>query len=370
MKIVRIEAIPFRVPIAASVGPIKSSIWAMDAANHVLIRVHTDDGLAGYGEAPERPTIYGETQQSIVTAVQAWLGPALAGLDPFDLEKIWERMDKIAANNTAKGTIDIALHDILGKKLGLPAHKLLGSWNGQKVMAASLLPLGTPEKTASIAAERMRSHGIKAFKIKVGSDPDRDVKALIAIREALGKEAVLYADANQGWSPDDAIRAIRAMEPYGLAWVEEPVKRGDFAGRLRVSNHISVPILLDESAITPEEVLHQIRLGINCMINIKTARTGFYNSRKILQIAEAANIRCLVGTTRETGVGTAASAQFASSFKNILFAEVADFGIFEHSLLKTTLRLEDGFLSIPPGPGLGVEVDEEALAKYTVRLKF
>jgi len=367
MKISRVEAIPFRVRLAAGVGPIRSSIWAMNAANHVLIKVTTNDGLEGYGEATERPTLYGETQSSICAAVGSWLGPPLLGLDPFDLEKIWDRMDKIAANNTAKGAIDIAVHDLLGKRLGLPVHKLLGSWDGQKVRASSLLPFGTPEKTASLALERMRRQGIRAFKVKVGKDPDRDVKTFIALREALGEEALLYVDANQGWTPDQAVRAIREMEPYGLAWVEEPVKKGDFAGKLRVSDHIGVPLLLDESATTPEEVWHQIRMGMNCLINIKTTRTGFYNSRKILHLAEAANIACMVGTTRETGVGTAASLQFASSFKNIQVAEVADYEIYEHTLLETPFRIEDGFAHVPAGSGLGLAISPEALARYKVK---
>ncbi len=368
MKIKNIEALPFRIPVSVSAGPIRSSIWAMEAANHVLIRVTTDDGFEGYGEATERPTIYGETQRSIAGIIEGWLRPSLIGLDPFDLEKIWEKMDRIAANQTAKGAVDIALHDILGKRLGLPIHKLLGSWNGRKVRAASLLSFGTPEKTASTAAERNKRLGLRAFKVKVGQDPDRDVKAVIALREALGKEALLYVDANQGWTPDQAIRTIRAMEPYGLAWVEEPVKKGDFMGKLRISRQIGVPLLLDESALSPEDVLHQIRLGINCMVNLKTSRTGFYLSRKILHIAEAANVPCLVGTTRETGFGTAASVQLGSSFKNILLAEVGDIDLFEHNLLKTAFRIEDGFAQVPGGPGLGVEVDREALGRYRVNL--
>lgn len=369
MKITQIEAIPFRIPLASGMGKISSSIWSMEAANHVLIKITTDDGLVGYGEAVERPTIYGETQNSIVTIVQEWLSSKMIGLDPFDLEKVWDGLDKIFDNNTAKGAIDIALYDLLGKKLNLPIHKLLGSWDGEKVKVACLLPFASPEKTVAYALERKERQGIQAFKIKVGKDLNRDLKTLIALREALGDEAILYVDANQAWTPYQAIKAMRAMEPYGLAWVEEPIKRGDYASKLRVANQIGVPLLLDESATTPEEVWQQIRMGMNCLINIKPTRTGFTNSRKIMHLAEAANIPCLVGTARETGLGTAAGIQFATSFKNILLAEVADSEIYEHSLLENSFQIKNGYAYVPSGPGLGVRVSEAALKKYRVERK-
>ncbi len=369
MRITQIEAIPFKIPLAKNLGKISSSIWSMEAANHVLIKIASDEGLEGFGEAVERPTIYGETQASIVTIVKEWLSPQLVGLDPYDLEKIWDRLDKITANNTAKAAIDVAIYDLIGKKLGFPIHKLLGSWDGQKIRVASLLPLGSPEKTVATALERKQRQGIQAFKIKVGQDLDRDVKTLMAMREALGDEAILYVDANQAWSPFQAIKAIKAMEPYGLAWVEEPIKKGDFAGKLRVANQISVPILLDESATSPEEVWQQIRMDMNCIINIKPARTGFTISRKIIHLAQAANIPCLIGTARETGLGMAASIQFGTSFKNILLAEVADSDIYEHNLLEDSFQIKSGYAYVPSGPGLGVQISTQGLQKYMINQK-
>jgi L-alanine-DL-glutamate epimerase-like enolase superfamily enzyme len=367
MKIYEIEAIPFRLPLRAEIGQVHSSIWTMEAAEHVLIKVTSDEGIVGYGEAPQRPTIYGETQRSIVAIVESWLAPLLLGLDPFDLEKIWNHMDKVVANNTAKGAIDMALHDILGKKMGLPVHKMLGGWGDEKVPAASLISMDTPEKMARSAAAWMNNHGIRTFKIKVGMDPKKDVKSFMAIREAVGEDITLYVDANQAWSPDVAIRTIKAMEPLGLAWVEEPVKKWDFEGKAKVARNIGVPVLLDESASTPQEVMHHIKMGIAGMISIKTVRTGFYHSRKIVHLAEAANIPCIVGTARETGIGTVANAQMAAGFKNILLGELTEFTNFEDTYLTQSLRLEAGFLYLPQGPGLGVEVDEKKLSKYRLR---
>jgi L-alanine-DL-glutamate epimerase-like enolase superfamily enzyme len=368
MKIMKIEAIPFRLPLRADVGPVKSSIWSMSAAEHVLIKVTTDEGIVGYGEAPQRPTIYGETQKSIVAIVDSWLGPSLIGMDPFDLEKVWSQMGKVVANNTAKGAIDMAIHDILGKRLGLSVHKLLGGWADGKVAAASLISMDTPEKMAKAAAGWMNRQGIKAFKIKVGTDPEKDIRAFVAIREAVGDDATLYVDANQAWSPEVAIRMIKAMEPHGLAWVEEPVKKWDFEGKERVARSIGVPLLLDESIFTPQEALHHVKMRIAGMISIKTVRTGFHESRKIVHLAEAANVPCLVGTARETAVGAVANAQMAAGFKNILFGELTEFTTFEDTFLKSSLKIENGFFHLPPGPGLGVEIDEKRFSKYRLSL--
>ena len=366
MKIRKIETIPFRLPLRPEIGKVQSSIWAMEAAEHVLIRITTDEEIVGYGEAPQRPTIYGETQRSIVAIVESWLAPPLLGLDPFDLEKIWNLMDRVVANNTAKGAIDMAIHDLLGKKMEIPVHKMLGGWGSEKVPAASLISMDTPEKMAKATAGWVNNYGIRAFKIKVGMDPKKDIQGFIAIREAVGDDITLYVDANQAWSPDVAIRTINAMEPYGLAWVEEPVKKWDFEGKAKVARSIGVPILLDESVFSPQEAMHHIRIGVAGMFSIKTVRTGFYPSRKIVHLAEAANLPCLVGTARETGIGTVANAQMAAACKNILLGELTEFTTFEDTYLNQSLMLEGGFLYLPQGPGLGVDVDEEKISRYRV----
>ena len=366
MKIVNIEAILFRLPIRKEIGPTKSSIWSMDAADHILIKIDTDESITGFGEALQRPTIYGETQQSVVAIIDSWIGPSLIGMDPFCLEQIWSKLDRMAANSTAKGAIDMALHDIQGKKLGLPVYKLLGGWRNGTVRASALLSADAPEKTAAAALAWKQQYGIDSFKIKVGMDSNRDVEAFIAIRQAVGDDATLYVDANQAWAPDEAIRIIKQISPYGLAWVEEPIKSWDFEGKRRVAGHIDVPVLLDESVITPQDVMHHIRMGIGDMFSIKTSRTGFYNSRKIVQMAESANIPCLVGTARETGIGAVANAQFAASAKNILLGELTEFKIFEETLLKHPLKLSDGYFFLPDGDGLGVEVDMELVERYRI----
>jgi len=365
---VSVEAIPFRIPMRKDVGSITSAVVKMDSAEHVLVRVKTDDGVEGFGEAHERPTIYGETQQSIVRVITRHIGPAIMGMDPFALERIFDKADKYGTNYTARGALDVAMHDLLGKILGLPVCTLLGGWESEKVPAAAVLSIYTPEKTAEKARALQEQYGVKAFKIKVGIDPERDVLAIKAIREAVGDGCTLYADANQGYTPAVAIRTIQRMEAHGLAWVEEPVQKWDYEGKKRVAASIGIPILLDESVWTPEDVMNNIRNGLGGMISIKAVRTGFYKSRKIANIAAAANIPCLTGTGRDSAIGAVANAHIIAGFKNVLMGELTDFTLYEDTMLTEPLVLKDGFFYLPKGPGLGIRLDEKKLAHYRVNM--
>ena len=366
MKITKVEV--YKFSIKSRMGIFKWSSGAAAGTDNILVKIRTDEGIVGIAEAPSRPTIYGETQDSLFAAVNKFLGPAILGMDPFDLEKIMDKLDTtLVWNPCAKGAIDIAIHDIIGKASNLPAYKLLGGWNeGKKVPVSWMLGLGSPEEIACQAVEWVQK-GFKALKLKAGMDPKKEIEMFRAVRKAVGKDILLYVDANQGWSPHTAIQTIQEMEKEGLAWIEEPVPAWDRKGRELVAKSISVPILGDESVFTPQDVQREIEMGVIRMISIKTPRTGFYKSKKIIQMAEEANIPCLVGSQGETGIGTAASAHFACAFKNIkLPSEISLLLFYEGDLLKEEVRIEGGFVKVPQGTGIGVEIDEEKLKKYSV----
>ena len=365
MPIERIEAIPFRIPIRADVGPITSNIWAMEAAEHVLVKVTDSDGVTGWGEATPRATIYGDTQASTVAIIRDWLAPALVGLEPWDFAAVWERMDRIPHNLPAKAAIDMALHDLVGKRLGVPVSRLIGGMGRDRAPLGTIIPLGAPEHVAGIAAQCVE-RGVRTLKIKTGKDPERDIAAFRAIRRAVGDRATLAIDVNQGYTVATAIRVLNALAAEGLAWAEEPVRAWDTAGKLQVARSTPVPLLLDESAFTPQDVLREIQAGTCGMISIKTARSGFFRSRAIAAIAEAANRPCVLGSARESALGTVASAHVAAALGCIVATEIGDHVIYEATLLREPPRLADGYLILPNGPGLGVEIDEEQLRRYRV----
>jgi L-Ala-D/L-Glu epimerase / N-acetyl-D-glutamate racemase len=363
MKITKVEAIPFYIPFEPGLS-LKFAYRISSAAEHVLVRVHTDEGITGISEAPARPQIYGETQQSILAAVEKHLGPPLLGLDPFDLEKIHTEMDHLVHNLTAKASLDIAIHDILGKALHLPLFKFLGGWSDRPVSLSWMV--GIREKGEMVKeCERFWALGIKAFKLKIGLDPREDVETFKMIRQALGNEALLYVDGNQAYTAKTAIKVIRQMEEFGLAWAEEPCPVWDLKGRVEVARSISVPLLGDESCFTPQDVRRELESGAVGMVLIKVARTGFYRTRKIVHLCQEARVPCLIGSQGDSSIGAAASLQAAASFKNILYPAECSYHLrMKGDLLKVPLSFSKGFLEIPKGPGLGIEIDDGRVGQY------
>lgn len=363
MKITKIEAIPFFIPFEPELA-LKFKYRTSTAAEHVCIQVHTDEGIIGIAEAPARPQIYGETQQSIVAAVEKVLTPLLLGLDPFDLEKVHAKMDQLVQNLTAKASIDMAIHDIIGKALHLPLYKFLGGWSDGPIPLSWMAGI-KPKAEMVKECERFLARGIKAFKLKIGIDPKEDVENFKEVRKELGKDILLYVDGNQAYSPKVALKVIREIEDYGLAWVEEPCPVWNIKGRIELARSISVPILGDESCFTPEDVLREVESGAIGMVLIKVARTGFYKTRKIAHLCHTAGIPCLIGSQGDSSIGAAASLHAAAAFKNILYPAECSYHLrMKGDLLKVPLSLSQGALEIPKGPGLGIEIDEMKVKQY------
>lgn len=361
MKITRLEAIPFRVPLLA---PFKWGLAGyMEAAEHVLVKVHTDEGVIGFAEAPPRPTIYGESLASILFAIRTWFDPMVSGLDPAHYERIWAKLEAIPGNLTAKGSIDLACYDAVARYRGIPLWEMLGG-------ASDRLPLSWMLGIRSVSemvreAEGMRAKGIKAFKVKIGLEPEKDVQVIKALRENLGSDILIYADANMAYDAFTAIRTIKRMEEYGLAFIEEPIPVSNRQGRLKVAKRISIPIMGDESVFTPQDVAHEIDLGVVGIISIKTPRTGYTLSKKVIHLAEMAGIPCLMGTQGETGVGTLVSAQFGAAHRNVSYpSEISFFLFLKDDLLAEPVPFKDGFIELSKKPGNGAVIDEDKLKKY------
>ena len=361
MKITRVEAIPFKIPYKT---PLKWGLAGyLEAAEHVLVRVHTDAGIVGMAEATPRPTIYGESQASILHAIREWFAPMIIGLDPAHTERIWAKFESIHWNPTAKGAIDLALYDAVARSRNVPLWEMLGGFSDRLPVSWMLGMRPVSEMVQESAG--MRAKGIKAFKVKVGLDPEKDVQVIKALRESLGPDVLLYADANMAYSVSTAIRTIRRMEEFGLAFVEEPVPVWDQKGRVKVARAISIPLMGDESVFTPQEVAREIELGAFGIISIKTPRTGYTLSLKIVNMAENAGIPCLMGTQAETGVGTLASAHFGAARRNVSYpSEISFFLSLKDDLLAEPVALNDGFIELPNRPGNGAILDEEKIKKY------
>jgi L-alanine-DL-glutamate epimerase-like enolase superfamily enzyme len=365
MKITSIEAVPFTIPYH---HPIAAASGTLYRAEHVLVRVHTDDGPVGVGEAVVRSFVYGESQVSIVAAIRQWLEPALLGVDPFAVEEVLERMACVAANNTARAAIDIALHDVRGKATNMPSWRLLGG-AGTPMRVTRILTLGEAEEAADEARQAVAEHGITSFKVKAGSSDVRsDVARVAAVREAVGEEATIYIDANHGWSAEQAIRALTAMADDNLDMVEEPNPAEDRIGRQRVALQAPIPIMADESAPTVADAARELTSGSARVLSIKTTRTGFTESARLVALAGALGARAVLGTQADSMVGTAASLAFGSAHPWVARepGELDYFTVLTDYLVTDPLEVRDGILAPSQSPGIGVEIDEDKLRHYRV----
>jgi L-Ala-D/L-Glu epimerase len=363
VRITALEAIPFAVPYRRPAGFASGTVTTAD---NVLIRVHTDRGLLGQAEAQPRPYTYGETQASIVDTVATTLAPLIVGLSPLDIELVSERSGQVTGNQVARGAVDLAVWDLKGQVLDQPCHRLLGGY-ARDVAAAHMVSFGAPGEMAEEALAVHERLGVRTFKIKVGREPDLDVAATRAIRQAL-PDAELYVDANRGWSYDDALRVGDELTALGVRAIEEPIAVDDRAGRLRLAERWSVPLVGDESCISLAHVDRALEEGAVRAVSIKTARTGFTESRRILDLCLARSIPIVVGSQYEGAIGSTATIGFAAAFAATARqpAEITNFLDLADDLVVCPPAIRDGRVAAPGAAGLGIEIDDERLQRYRV----
>lgn len=364
MKVQRIEAIPFRVPMREVV---KFATGQLAALEHVLVRVHTDAGIVGQAEAPARAMVYGESASSIVAAIRDWFGPALAGLDPFAVERAWVHFNKVEHNPTAKAAVDMALHDIIGQALSVPLWRLLGGWTNE-VELSHILGLGTPEEVADQARELIARYGFRTLKLKAGIDPQRDTAMVRAVREAVGSSVRLHVDINHGYSSLVAQRTVPQWEPYDIAWVEEPCPGSDVRGRALIAAATRLPLMADESCTTVDAVMEEIRRGTCRMMSLKNARTGYTQSRKIIDLCEANGLVPVTGSQGDTEIGALTSAHFHAAHRITASgpAELSFFLDASDSIVAEPIVIRDGKFTLSDKPGVGLVIDEDKLAHYRI----
>ncbi|MGE0800450.1 MAG: mandelate racemase/muconate lactonizing enzyme family protein [Lautropia sp.] len=362
LRIDRVECIPFSLPLAKSV---RFAGGQLDVTEHVLLRVHAG-GLVGIAEAPSRPFFYGESQRGMVEAVHRWFGPLLIGADAMAVERIRAGLAEVEHNNTVKGAIDIALHDLIGQALGVPCHRLLGAWS-DRVAVTYICGYGPPAAMAEEAIAVRERHGIGCFKLKVGIDPVQDVAMLHALRRAL-PDATLYVDGNSGLNGADAVRVLDAGYEVGLVWAEEPVHRDDRPGRAFLARHTRVPIMGDESCRNAEETARELDDGFVQVVAIKTARTGFRGSRDIIAQCAARRVRNVIASQGDSTLGIVAGLHFAVAHQATAQqpAELTFHLNTGHDLLEESVTVVDGHLIAGAAPGLGVHIDAGKLARYRV----
>ena len=359
LKITDVEIFLFDIPLTS---PFRIAIGEMKAANDLLIRIRTDEGIIGLGEACPFPPITGETQATNAAAAIS-IRDMLVGKDPLAIDALLREIGPLVHSNpSAVAAFDMALHDILGKVAGLPLFRLFG---GTKTTFETDITtsLDTLENMTA-ESKKYADMGYKTLKVKVGLDPDEDFARLSAIRAAVGRGVAIRIDANQGWTVPQAVYALRKMEPLAIQFCEQPVLASDTAGLKAVRTQSPIAIMADEALFGPADAVKLIRAEACDTFNIKVMKAGgLLNSIRIAHIADAANMRCMVGCMLESKLALTAAAHVVASQANIVYADLD--GNSEHVIdpIVDGITVKAGVLTLPEKPGLGCDIDPAFLKK-------
>ena len=366
MKITGVRTVPVWCPRRRPYGGVTiTALGPAAVSDYTIVFVDTDAGITGIGEVD---SVFKRRGALLRSDLEHALIPAVLGEDPTRITHLVIKMDRaLDGVEEAKAGIEMALWDILGKALNVPVYKLLGGKVRDRIPLSYSIPFGTPEQMAELAVERVEA-GHRTIKVKVGSDNGpRDIAAVGMIRKAVGPDIKLRVDGNMGWpNAKHAIGMIRAMEPHDLELVEQPLPPYDLVGMAEVRRNIGVPLMADESIRNPRSAMDVIRAGAADIANVYvTEAGGLLNATRIFAMCEAASIPCMIGSMPEFGIGTAAQIHLGVAMTN-LGPDSDACGVLYHAedLLKTPLKIEDGFSYPPEAPGLGVEIDMNILERW------
>jgi L-alanine-DL-glutamate epimerase-like enolase superfamily enzyme len=366
VKITKIETTPYGIPVKSFADAYTSFVQS----NAVLVRIYTDEGHIGIGEACAwEPEFYGETWESISSTILNYAAPKIVGEDPCNINRIMQILDENLARITCvKEGIDLALHDLVGKILNVPVYKLLGGKLRDRIPVASEIGIDTPEVMAE-SAQKVLKLGIKVIKIKGSDDMQLDVARIKSVREAVGDEAELRLDPNAAWNTMGSIKVMKAVEPCNLQLLEQPIPTWDLRGMAHIRKNIGVPLMADESVWTPQDAIKIHDYEAADILNLKIAKTcGLHLGKKLEAVAEALGMPCIAGTELEPGVSAVAKIHLAASMRvHPIASEFTELTQVDGSILKTPLEAKDGFLEVPEGSGFGVEIDEDALEEYRLK---
>lgn len=371
MKITRIETIPVAVPLKKHLSA-KTAHGEHATSLFVIVKVHTDAGHIGLGEATISALWSGETQAGTVSAIQDYIAPAIVGLDPRDITQIRQRMDyQIKLNPFTKAAVEIACWDIAGKAAGLPVYQLLGGKVRDRVRIKLVLwayDIPTVEKMARTFLDWK----VSCLKVKVGLDPAGDIARVRAVRAYAGPDMPMTIDANTGWTLNQARQSLHALQDVGLLFAEQPIPAGNPLALAELRHFTAIPIMADESVFTLQDAWH---IGVHQAADVISVYPGKHGgiaaTAEIVAVAKAAGLRCTIGSNLELGIGTAAMLHVAAALPEIDTESFpADtIGPFYHEgdLIKDPLKLGPPYAEIPAGPGLGVELDEAQLERWRVQ---
>jgi len=336
--------------------PFKTALRSVDRVEDVAVRILTDTGEVGYGEAPPTAVITGDTTGSILCAIRDFIRPSLIGMDIEDLEGIQKKLHSCILHNTsAKAAVDMAVYDLWAKRWKAPLWRLLGGARSafETDITISVNPIDQMVADSLDAQRR----GYNILKVKVGKEGLKDVERIAAIRDALGKQARIRVDANQGWDAKQSVAIITALENKGLDidLVEQPVPAADLDGLRYVTQRVQTPILADEAVFSPADAVKIITTGAADLLNIKLMKTGgIWQALKICGIAENYGVKCMTDCMLESKLAVTAASHLCCGQSIVTMADLDGPSLCSVDPFEGGPIFNEAHVTMTDAPGLGI----------------
>ncbi len=376
-KIIKIELTPVHVPFKEQVRKVMESgeggvgmainideAWL--GGDFVICRLICDDGNIGLGEVFVWLPETGVSPAQIIDSIKNGLAPYLLGENPFNVERIRNKMDNnISRNEVAKGLLDMACYDLMGKITSRPACDFMGGKTVEEIPLAALIPLTDIKIMLSLAKIYYKA-GFKTFRYKLGRSISDDVEISEKIRETLGTNVRLRVDYNQAYSPSKAIRAIKAIERFNIDFAEQPVHKDDYIGMAYVQKHVDTPLMAHEGCFSLRDIITLVEMQAIGVIGLNSERPGgVTNALRALDYAEQRGISAVLHN-QPLGIASSMHIHLAAAKYHSLGHATELFGqmMLEDDLILKPLDYEGGMAKVPKGPGWGVELNDKALLKY------
>jgi L-Ala-D/L-Glu epimerase len=337
--------------------PFVTALRSTSLLETTVVEVVDSDGRRGFGEAPQVWRVTGESLAGVEACVAGPLTDVLRGRSTDDLNDLTTDIAAaVVGNNGAKAAVDVALHDLAARRLGISLPRLLGT-SRHEVETDVTVSAGDPSRLAETARKRV-AEGFSVLKLKVGTDPASDVARVRGVHEAVGPGVRIRVDANQGWTPRDAVRVIRTLEDaeVGLEFVEQPVAAADLAAMARVTAAVDTPVMADESVMGLRDLSALVEAGAADLVNIKLAKCGGLSPAiAMVRLAEAHAIGFIVGSMMEGPIGVGAAASLVAAVGSTYVSDLDAAWWTAGRPVMGGLLYDGSTVVLPPGPGLGVE---------------
>ena len=377
-KIERIELTPLHVPfkepvikaMSAGEGGLGFAIGAEESwpgGDFVICKLFSKSGEVGLGEVFVWLPETGVSPYQIIDAIKNSLSKYVLGENPFNVERINHRMDlNLAQNEVAKGLIDMACYDLMGQLSNLPACYLMGGKFVDEIPLAALIPLAEPILVKGILRSYYKK-GFRNFRLKLGKSVENDLEIIQLIRSAFGDEIRLRVDYNQAYTPYIAVRAIKAIEPYGIDFVEQPVRASDYIGMAFVQERVNTPLMAHESFFSLRDFVTLVEMKAVKILGLNSERPGgVTNAIKALNYAKMRGLDVVLHN-QPLGIASAMHIHFTVAKYPYIDHATELFGqeMLQDDLILDPIDYNNGMAKVPENSGWGIKLDERALNKYS-----